>query len=211
MSRRAGNVSIKQLSATTNNEGETVITGPSVSGGGVSAADVENVITTMINNDDILDENDVKNIVDNKLTDYTTKTLLNNTLDNYTTKDLLTQSLTDRPTFTVTDALNTTATNHETRITGLENNFVSTTALSETLDDYMTNDYFMQFIQEGLEPYLVNMEEDIEEALDGKANTSHTHTLADITDYVAPSGGSGSSSGTVPTHTHALADITDLP
>ena len=141
MSRRAGNVSIKQLSATTNNEGETIITGPSV--GGASAADVEQVITSMINNNDLIDENDVKDVVDNKLSNYTTtadlqenyatKTLLSNTLDNYASKELLTQSLSDKATYSVTDAITTTTTNHETRIKGLEDNFVSKTSLVEIL------------------------------------------------------------------------------
>ena len=108
MSKRAGNVSIKQLAASTNNEtGETTISGPSVVN---DVTDVEQVITTLINNDTIIDENDVNELIDAKLQDYTTttdlqndyatKTLLTNSLDNYTSKELLTQSLSDRPTFT---------------------------------------------------------------------------------------------------------------
>ena len=77
MSRRAGNVSIKQLSSSTNNEGETVIAGPNIVN---DTGDVEQVIQSMINSDTILDENDVNTIVNNKLTNYTTT---NNLESNY--------------------------------------------------------------------------------------------------------------------------------
>ena len=165
--RKAGNVSIKQLNASTNNEtGETVITGPSIVN---DVGDVESVITSLINNDTILDANDVNGLIDVKLQDYTdttdlnenytTKTLLTNTLDNYTSKELLSQSLSEKANYTVTDALNTTATNHENRIKGLEDNFVSTTTLVEILTP---------------------QQQQVNSALAGKANLSHTHLISDL-------------------------------
>ncbi|MBR3673813.1 MAG: hypothetical protein IKN65_06005, partial [Clostridia bacterium] len=213
--RKAGNVSIKNLvnnaetTTTTNPDGTTTTTTtiniPSVVN---DVGDVETVIQTMISNDKILDENDVQTIVSTNLANYTTtsdlqndyatKTLLTNTLDNYTSKDLLTQSLSDRPTFTTTDAITTTTTNHENRIKGLEDNFVSTTVFTEALGTKAasTHTHTMSDLSDYIGTDLTSIEEDvnelteqilaIEESLDDKANSIHTHTLSDISDYVAP-------------------------
>ena len=69
----------------------------------IISSDVELIVQNLIEENAILDEEDVNEIVDNKLEDYTTtenlqndyptKTLLSNTLDNYASKELLTQSL----------------------------------------------------------------------------------------------------------------------
>ena len=77
MSRRAANVSIKQLAATATTEtkpdGTTTITIPTTMAPVSTATDVSNVVNEMISNDKILDEDDVNSIVNNKLTDYATK------------------------------------------------------------------------------------------------------------------------------------------
>ena len=93
-----GNISIKQLNAvaetttTTNEDGTTTttISIPSTVAPISTSNDVETVITSMITNDKILDEDDVKDIVDNKLTDYTTTSDLQT---NYATKTLLTNTV----------------------------------------------------------------------------------------------------------------------
>ena len=67
MSRRAGNISIKQLNAvattetTTNDDGTTTttISIPTTVAPVSTSNDVETVVTTMISNDKILDEEDV--------------------------------------------------------------------------------------------------------------------------------------------------------
>ena len=215
---KSSSVSIKQIieAAENSNDGSiTIISGES--------ADVQGIVEQMINNDSIIDSDDVEEIVDNKLedytttadlqNDYTTKTLLNNTLDNYASKELLTQSLSDKANYTTTDALESTATNHENRIKGLEDNFVSTTTLTESLatkaDSNHNHDSSYASINHNHDSSYAGLSHShligdlsydnntsLKSVIDDKASSSHnhdssyassshTHTTSDITDYTA--------------------------
>ena len=65
MSRRVGNISIKQITAAAEEKEDGSITIPS--GINSESAEVENVIQNMIQSDKIIDENDVQELINTSL------------------------------------------------------------------------------------------------------------------------------------------------
>jgi len=127
------------------------------------------------------------------LASYATNAGVENALSSYASKTLLSETVSDRPTFAVTDAI-------AADISTLTDQMLETQSAKANV----SHEHSMSDIT------------DLTTTLAGKAASSHTHALSDVTDLTTTLAGKASTSHNHDStysaigHTHTMNDITDL-